>query len=465
LAVTPTIQLTAHEALDLKLRGVAVHLAAGESRDEPASSGFSLELPGLLTLDVSTTTEIEESLAAAEEAKKAFDLALSERHVSSLEQAENRVQEKQQARSRVEYLDAQRADWLGDQSLDELRASANELSAKIAAIDSVLTGQILPDDETRLREELRAAESIIGEAQTALEEGAGEAAGLRVQINSITNDSRHISEQLEQNEAIIAEAMKSLQDAQAALGDEELKRQIQNDEQHLAEARVALQEIDNALQAADPETVAVLAENTKAALERQKQEIGDSLVAIGQLEGELAQARREGLFDRLSAVETELEGLTAEFRRVERRAQAAERLWKVLDAHRAAASRRYVRPLKDKIDTLGRLVFGPTFSVDIGADLSIENRSLDGISVPFDSLSGGAREQLGILARLAASQIVGQQTQVPLMMDDTLGFTDDDRLTRMGAAIASVARENQVIILTCMPSRFTYIGNATTVSL
>jgi hypothetical protein len=188
-------------------------------------------------------------------------------------------------------------------------------------------------------------------------------------------------------------------------------------------------------------------------------------VAIGQLEGELAQARREGLFDRLSAVETELEGLTAEFRRVERRAQAAERLWKVLDAHRAAASRRYVRPLKDKIDTLGRLVFGPTFSVDIGADLSIENRSLDGISVPFDSLSGGAREQLGILARLAASQIVGQQTQVPLMMDDTLGFTDDDRLTRMGAAIASVARENQVIILTCMPSRFTYIGNATTVSL
>lgn len=464
-AVTPTVQLTAHKALDLKLRGDALQLDAGETREDVASSGFSLELPGLLTVGISTTTEIEESLAAAEEARKAFESALSDAHVSSITQADQRFQEKQQAKSRVKDLGVQRADWLDGRNLDDLRGSIAEVSAKITAIDTDLAGQDVSDDEIRLREGLNEAESVVNEAQAAFDQAVGQAAGLRVQLNSIENDSRHISEQLKQNEAVIAEAIKSLQDAQASLGDEELEREIQNDERHLAEARAGLQDMEEKLQAADPESVGLLAENAKAALDRQKQEIGDILVAIGQLEGELAQARREGLFDRLSEVETELVGLTAEFRRVERRALAAERLLKVLDAHRAAASRRYVRPLKDKIDTLGRLVFGPTFSVDIGSDLSIENRSLDGISVPFDSLSGGAREQLGILARLAASQIVAQQSQVPLVMDDTLGFTDDDRLTRMGAAIASVARDNQVIILTCMPTRFAYIGNATTVSL
>lgn len=464
-AVTPTIQLTAHAAIDLKLRGEAVGLDAGEIREDVASSGFLLELPGVMTVGISTTTEIEESLAVAEEARKAFESALSDAHVSSITQADQRVQEKQQAKSRVRDLDRQRTDWLEGRTLDELRGSIAEVSAKISAIDTDLAGQSLPDNESSLRHDIDEVESLVVEAQAAFDQAGGEAAGLRVQINSIESDSRLISEQLKQNEAVITEASNSLQAAQAVLSDDNLELEIQEGQQSLTDARGALQDIERRLQASEAESVALFAENTKAALERQKQEISDSLVEIGKLEGELAQARREGLFDQLSAVETELVGLEAEFRRVERRAHAAERLWTVLGDHRAAASRRYVQPLKDRIDMLGRLVFGSSFSVDIGADLSIDNRSLDGICVPFDSLSGGAREQLGILARLAVSQIVAKQSQVPLMMDDTLGFTDDERLTRMGAAIASVARDNQVIILTCMPSRFTYIGNAKTVSL
>ena len=136
---------------------------------------------------------------------------------------------------------------------------------------------------------------------------------------------------------------------------------------------------------------------------------------------------------------------------------------------RDAAARRYVQPLKRRIDTLGRLVFAPDFAVDIGDDLAIVSRSLDGVTVPFESLSVGAQEQLGILARLAAAQLVAvggdARGDVPLLMDDTLGYADQARLSTMGAAIARVARDNQVIILTCMPGRFAYVGDATTVDL
>lgn len=466
LAVTPTIQVAAQQALDLELRGEPVHLAAGDSIEDVATAGFALELPGVVTVTVSTTAEIRSSQAAAEAAHDALASALAARDVASLVQAERLIRDKEQARARLVDLQAQRAAWLGRRTLDELRAAENGLAAKVAAIDDELAGEeALPPDAGDLRVALADVEADAAAAQAALDEGVRRATGLRVQVNSLENEVRTTKMQVQRHEADIAAAAGDLADARAGLPDDALERQDEAGRQALARAQAALQQVDEALRAADPDSAVLLAENAAAAVERQTQEVGRLRVEIGQLEGELAQARREGLFDRLSAIETEIAGREAEWRRVERRARAADRLWRVLDAHRAAASRRYVRPLKDRIDALGRLVFNPSFAVDIGADLAIENRSLDGVTVPFDSLSGGAREQLGILARLAASQIVGEHSQVPLLLDDTLGFTDDERLTRMGAAIANVARDNQIIILTCMPSRFAYIGNARSVAL
>lgn len=78
------------------------------------------------------------------------------------------------------------------------------------------------------------------------------------------------------------------------------------------------------------------------------------------------------------------------------------------------------------------MVFGPTFEVDIDSDLSIRSRTLEGRTVPYESLSGGAKEQLGIVARLASAALVAPQDAVPVIIDDALGFTDSDRLERMG---------------------------------
>lgn len=465
LAVTPTLQVTAQQALDLNISGESVHLTSGEVREEPATSAFVLELPGVLTVGISTTLEIKESQAATDEARRAFNAALSERHVGSLARAQQLISDKDKGVARINDLKAQRGVWLENQKVDDLRASVSALSAKIFAIDGALAGQDLPDEERAVRDELVAAERVIAEVQEALDQGASVTAALGVQINTLDHDVKTISARIQGHKTSILEAEAKLKNALAEIADDDLAQRLQVGARELLVAHNELTRIVEALKAADPASAALLADNADAALERQTQEISQTRIILGQLEGELVQAHREGLFDRLSEIEAKVSALEEERRRVERRAKAAQRLWMVLNDHRAAASQRYVRPLKEKIDALGRLVFNASFSVDIGADLSIENRSLDDVTVPFDSLSGGAREQLGILARLAASQIVGEHSRVPLLMDDTLGFTDDDRLTRMGAAIASVARNNQIVVLTCMPGRFTYIGNAKTVLL
>ena len=123
-------------------------------------------------------------------------------------------------------------------------------------------------------------------------------------------------------------------------------------------------------------------------------------------------------------------------------------------AHRDNTRQRYVEPFRSEIERLGRPVFGPTFEVEIDSDLRICNRTLDGRTVPYDSLSGGAKEQLGILARLAGAALVATEDTVPVVIDDALGFTDPDRLTKMGAVFDTVGDNGQVIVLTCSPQRY-----------
>ena len=131
----------------------------------------------------------------------------------------------------------------------------------------------------------------------------------------------------------------------------------------------------------------------------------------------------------------------------------------------AAAHARYVAPFKDAIERLGRVVFGPSPEVELDSDLRIAARRLDGTRLPFDQLSTGAREQLGIISRLACATIVAGDDGAPVILADTLGWTDPQRLTQMAAAIGVAGRSCQIVLLTCTPGRFAHVGAATVVRL
>ena len=111
-------------------------------------------------------------------------------------------------------------------------------------------------------------------------------------------------------------------------------------------------------------------------------------------------------------------------------------------------------------------MFNPSFSVDIDQNLRIVRRTLDGDTLRVDQLSAGALEQLAVISRLACAAIVSPDGGgAPVIIDDALGWSDPDRLERMGAAIAAAGEHCQAIILTCTPGRYAHIGNATTIQL
>src|SRR5690606_21336507 len=195
-------------------------------------------------------------------------------------------------------------------------------------------------------------------------------------------------------------------------------------------------EARRALAAADPERVRSRLETARArvaAHEERERAVREQLVAVrAQVELTSGEGRQE-VYERALVT---LRQLKDELETIDRRARAARQLHDTLQRHRQEAHDAYVRPYTDALERLGRAVYGPTFGVQVDRDLTITARRLDGTVVPFDQLSGGAKEQLGILARLAVASLVDAEEGVPVIIDDALGYTDPERLARVGSVFA-----------------------------
>lgn len=464
-AVSPEIEITAEQVLSLSIRDEDVSLDAGETRVESVNQGFEMHLPGVLGVRVKTTRDIAERLQALDQANVALADGLSVYGARSIGEARRQLARKQEAQAKLASLTERRNDLLDGDSEDGLHAQRARLDTAIEAGVAELAGVDLPAEEDELRSLIASEQSIHEELSLSLDARRADQQvlqsrlqELRVQRGSRRAGREAAGEQLDEGRQHLAEQRQRQTD-------QALEAAIQQAVGVMQSATAKHERLQQALLAADPEQAQWLAQNNAKVLTRHKDELQKLEMKIHEAEGRLSQARREGLFEKLEATQAALEHAQEELRRVTGRAGAARRLYELINLHRAAASRAYVQPLRDKVNALGRLVFDHTFSIEIDDALQIESRSLGGITVPFDSLSVGAREQVGILVRLAAVQLVSAEGPVPLLLDDSLGYADEMRLQSMGAAIARVGEEAQIIILTCMPERFTYIGNANTVLL
>jgi len=175
-------------------------------------------------------------------------------------------------------------------------------------------------------------------------------------------------------------------------------------------------------------------------------------------QGRLEDAGAAGLATSAELAEGKFEQMAERYALVRRRADAVARLRATLAQHSASARLRYADPLKHRIETLGRVAFGPSFAVQLTDDLDVRERSLDGDLLPVESLSTGAKEQLAIVVRMAIASLTGlDDGGVPLILDDALGWSDPGRLSQMHRLLGEAARSQQIILLTSQWSRYNLI--------
>lgn len=459
-STSAAIEFTAAADIHLVVGGERISLSAGQSWSITAAGSTVVEVSDVLTARVTpgaTTLDIHAKHAAAQQEMTA---ALAAAEVADLAAARSADQRRRELVSTRDQLGATLAGLCGDEQIDEMRSRLARLRAQHPAEPAPGATDI-----GAARAELDVAQQGHAAASTDCEAHRQAATAAAAALAELSTRATVLQNTLEAQRAELQAAAGRLAAERASVSDEELAASADSAlrAEQAADQRVG--ELAAALAAASPDAVAAeLAEATKEA-ESLRERYEEAARALREITIELSVFGSEGRQGKLDTAETEREHAATEHSQIGARARAAKLLRSVMTRHRDTTRRRYVEPYRAELQRLGRPVFGPSFEVDIDSDLCIRSRTLNGITVPYESLSGGAKEQLGILARLAGAALVAKEDAVPVVVDDALGFTDPDRLAKMGQLFDSVGTHGQVIVLTCSPDRYDGVRGAHRIDL
>ncbi|MCV7280455.1 AAA family ATPase [Mycolicibacterium flavescens] len=449
------VELAAAADVEVRVGGEVLTLTAGQSWSQTISAATDLELPELLSIRLVPGTPASDMQAKLDAAREALASALRKCGVADVVAARELDQRRRELVARRDRLRAAGEALTGDESADRLRARLAGLTGR-----QPQTADLFEVDADTARAALETAAAAHKQAIADCEKRrkVAEAAGRK--LTERQTQLTVLREKLTGAGVELAQARDRLQVQRETVGDDELMVTAQAHADEAARVAGVVTTLSEELARTAPDEVAATfeeAERRATALAARHAEMADALRDVGT---QLKVYGTEGRKGRLDEAETEREHALAEYGRVQRRAQAAELLRSVFTRHREATRLRYVEPFRGEVQRLGRIVFGESFEVEVDSSLRICSRTLAGRTVPYESLSGGAKEQLGIVARLASAALVAKEDSVPVVIDDALGFTDPERLVKMGSVFNAVGGDGQVIVLTCSPQRYAAVDDA-----
>jgi hypothetical protein len=185
-----------------------------------------------------------------------------------------------------------------------------------------------------------------------------------------------------------------------------------------------------------------------------------------ELAGRLGAADLAGLHERLADAAAARDAAQAEVDRQLAQGTALKLLRDTLQSCKQSSLTAFLPALAREVEPLLAELF-PGARVELDAKLGTVRVERPGRgSDRFDELSEGAREQLALAVRAALARALGRSGGgVPLLLDDALVATDDDRFERACALLRRAAASGQVIVLTCHGERYRRLGAAREVAL
>ncbi len=434
------------------LRDVTVDeqtVASGEMLSLDTSSTLAVTIGDSARLQFTPATDLEGLQGELDAVLGQLRDQYAHHGVDSLTGARDLLRRGYELDQRIESL-SQRIDAAAGGDVNALIARREHLhrlhSDGVAGRDSAVVREALADHNAQLT----ALENTLASLNIEGEESQGGRAVLKARVAML--NERLAAEQRE-HERVVAH----MNAATSRLSDEQLHAALVEQQKLLVQYQTQLHTVVADMETADAGAVGGVFDSARLALERARSQLHSDEKAFAAVSAQLDQLKTEGLHEKLQRIRADRADAQEQLANIVRAAVAARCLWTTLCRHQRDARLHYAKPLSERVRSMGRLVFGDGFDVQINESLAIEARTLNGATVPFSDLSGGAKEQLGILLRLAATQLV---TGLPLILDDTLGHTDAARLETMGALLSAAGREAQIVVMTCYPQRYRFVGDA-----
>ena len=186
--------------------------------------------------------------------------------------------------------------------------------------------------------------------------------------------------------------------------------------------------------------------------QRIRVELGKLDTMIDLLAGEAVEEELSDVIMRVGDAERVLDELNFEI-------AVLRKLEGTLEDARASARDRYVEPVMAELEPLVRLLW-PEAVLRIDAEEVLPTAlERSGMEEEFEVLSGGTQEQIALLVRLAFARMLARSgAPAPVILDDAIVFTDDDRIERMFDVLTRQAQDLQIIVLSCRQRAFRDLG-------
>lgn len=448
--------------------------------------GTEFTLDGSVRIEVSPHADVQRRATDCESMRDDLDARLAAVGASDVERARELAEEYRRAQAEVTELERLFAAALaGNNDLSELRAQRDERQLRLLQQHSDYAGgheqasgagnasqtpvnlpsPSSPTDIDQARHEARVLQRSLGPLRKARDQAEDEV-GLRRETESRATRGHDVLSTQHAHAAIeLALLRDRLDEARRGTPDGDLEEALTHAQGDSRAAHLAHDDAAAEIRSSGVDDTQARLTQLDSQVARAGAHLGTLRGQFHELKGRLEMTAGEGRAEEHDRAGQRLAEAKRQLSSIGRRARAARQLHITLRRHRDSAHASYVAPYAHEIERFGKAMYGSSFAVRVSPDLVITHRELNGVLVGFDHLSGGAKEQLGILARLAVAVLVDAEQAVPVMIDDALGYTDPDRLQRLGAVLDGASPLGQIVLLTCTPQRYAAIPGAHVLSI
>lgn len=438
------------EKLQARVRAVGGAIASGGPRQWAVARPTRLEGPQRLVWEI-VPGEVGQGLDV-DGLERRLREALQRLGTTDLDSARARFRARLTTDAQVAEL-RKRLCGLAPDGLEALRARTAALELADSSRSSSDVGSVAVDvaplrravEERRF--ELRALEASAERDAEAADRAEREARVLEISRGEIEAAHREKSARLQVVRDKLTVLRAREQDATLAERKQTARAEL---DRAVETARIALSD----LEAATPRLLRDEVLRAKGAIESHRRSIAALYDKVQERKVLLDRASVEGHFELFEAAQVELLQAKDALERVTRHARAARLLSTVVEDAYAESQQVFLAPvLTEAKPYLSRL--RPGTDLRMTRDLRLEKVVRRGAEEDFGQLSGGTREQLSVIVRLSLARVMARDNRpLPLILDDTMGWTDDGRFLSMVQILRDAASELQIILLTCHPARF-----------
>ena len=413
-----------------------------DSTDMPLLSRTQIDLPGLGTLTI-LPGDSQDAADHLAKAGSALATALARSGYGSLDLARSAATARVEAQRRLAEGEG-RLRLLAPAGLSALQEELSSLPEEHA------------EDHPRLSasEAQRMADALT--AELAATERAYDAAR--------TQADQH--RQAEARASVEAQAARSAAEASRAVlsgyGDADAAENALSAALRLQDAAVLDAEAQHlGLLAAAPDLAAAEAAfaRAKSVVDGADRDLRSLLEERARLDARIDLRSGEGVQEELAEVSALLTAATARHAALSFEVSLLGALVEALESARSTARDRYLQPVMAELQPLLRLLWAD-------AELRFDGESLlptalvrSGQEEEIGVLSGGTQEQIALLVRLAFARLLAKTGRhAPVILDDALVYTDDDRIERMFDALHAQATDLQIIVFSCRQRAFRDLG-------